>query len=70
MNNGAPFGELVRLNKSGVIVKLLSRDANSQVFDIELSDGVLSSVPRSEISCITANEELDYLLGKTKKPGH
>ncbi len=67
MNNGAPFGEYVKLNKTGEIVKLRSRDANSRVFDIELSDGVFSSVPRNEISCITANEELDFLVGKTRQ---
>jgi hypothetical protein len=69
MKSGAPFGEFVKLNKTGEILKLRSRDANSQVFDVELSNGVFCSVPRNEISCITANEELEFLLGKMKMPG-
>jgi hypothetical protein len=67
MKNAAPmFGQYVKLNKTGEILKFKSLDPTTHMVEVELQTGAISTVPRNAISPITANEEVEF-LSKTKK---
>jgi hypothetical protein len=68
MRNDAPmFGQYVKLNKTGEILKFKGLNPTTHMVDIELQTGAISTVHRNAISSITANEEVDF-LSTTKKP--
>ena len=67
MKNDAPmFGEYVKLLKTGEILKWKSFDPKSQLVEIELPTGVVSTVQRHEVDRITANEEIEFLRSRGK----
>jgi hypothetical protein len=67
MRNDPPmFGQYVKLNKTGEILKFKGLDPTTHTVDIELQTGTIATVHRSAISPITANEEVDF-LSRAKK---
>ncbi|HVU09133.1 MAG TPA: hypothetical protein VHG89_11385 [Verrucomicrobiae bacterium] len=67
MKNDAPmFGEYVKLVKTGEILKWKSYDPKTQMLEIELRTGSISTVHQREIERITPNEEVEFLSKKKK----
>jgi len=64
MRDEVPYGEYVKLNKTGEILKLKGHDPKSQTFDIELQNGSVATVQWNEISRITGNKEAEFLSKK------
>ena len=61
MKNDAPmFGEFVRLVKTGEILRWKSYDCASQMVEIELSTGDITTRPRHEVERLTPGEELEF----------
>ncbi len=60
------FGEYVKLLKTGEFLKWKSFDPKSQLVEIELPTGVLSTVQRNEVDRITADEELELMRSREK----
>ena len=60
------FGEYVKLLKTGEILKWKSFDPKSQLVEIELPTGAVSTVQRHEVDRITADEELEFMRSHGK----
>jgi hypothetical protein len=69
MQNHAPmFGKYVKLLKTGDILKWKSFDPKSQLVEIELPTGVISTLQRHEVDRITMDEEIEFLRSLGKGP--
>jgi len=67
MKNDAPmFGEYMKLLKTGEILKWKSFDPKSQLVEIELPTGAVSTVQRHEIDRIRTDEEIEFLRSRGK----
>ena len=60
------FGEYVKLLKTGEILKWKSFDPKSQLVEIKLQTGAVSTVHRHEVDRITTDEEMKYLGAQEK----
>ena len=66
MKNAPMFGEYVKLIKSGEILKWKSYDPKTQMVEIELPTGTVSTVQRHEVDRITSDEEIEFLTNQGK----
>jgi hypothetical protein len=69
IQSGEPpmFGQYVKLIATGEIVEWNTYDPKTQMLEIELPQGGISTVPRSAICRITPNEEADFLRSRGGK---
>ena len=60
------FGEYVKLLKTGEILKWISYDPKSQMVEIAMPTGAVSTVQRREVDRITTDEEIEFLRARQK----